>query len=220
VATSRPGSGFWRGPVGRWLASTKNIVGCALAAVAVAAQLVVGLGALWPVIVVAAYAIGALVAPRDRVSLQLGSDAAASADALREQLAVLRRSLRGEARRLPADATALVDGILTDLDEIVGRLDELSSRPDQRHVVEQMILDYLPTTLQRYLNLPRTFALGSRVEGRRTAHEELLEQLGILQGESRRIRDAVYARDLNALGDQGRFLRDKFSRSDLDLGPA
>ena len=47
---------------------------------------------------------------------------------------------------------------------------------------------------------------------------DLLEQLGILSAESGRIRDAVYARNLDALTDQGRFLRDKFHRSELDLG--
>jgi hypothetical protein len=130
---------------------------------------------------------------------------------------VLRRSMRGEARRLPDDASAALGRILDALDQIVARWDDLGSAPDQRHTVESMIVDYLPTSLQTYVNLPRTFALSSRVEGQRTAHEELLDQLGILETESARIRDALYAREVDKLGDQGRFLREKFGRSSLEL---
>jgi hypothetical protein len=216
VATSSPGT-FWRSGPGRWLGSSKNILGSVLAAGAIAAQLVLGLGPLWPLVVVASYGVGALVAPRDRVDLRLGLGAGASAEDLAAQLKVFRRSMKGEASRLTDDANAILTRILDALDEIVARWDDLAAAPDQRHVVEQMILDYLPTSIQTFLNLPRTFALSARVEGRKSAHDELIEQLGILEKESDRIRTAVYSRDLDALGDQGRFLREKFGRSDLEL---
>jgi hypothetical protein len=216
VATS---SGFWASGFGRWLSSTKNIVGAVLGVAALGAQALIGLGPFWPLAVVAAYAVGALVAPRERVDLRLGLGAGASAEQLQSQLKVLRRSLRGEARRLDQDAEQVVGKVLDALDEIVKRWDQLATAPDQQHTVEQMIGDYLPTSIQRYLNLPRTYALSTRVAGRKSAHDELMDQLGILQTEAERIRDAVYSRDLAALGDQGRFLQDKFGKSDLDLGP-
>ena len=212
-------SSFWHGPLGRWLSSTKNIAGCLLAGAAVVLQLLVGLGPLWPLIVVIAYVIGALVAPRDRVELALGFGESASVEQLQDQLKVLRRSLNGEASRLDADAEAEVTKILTSLDDIVARWPDLAAAPDQQHTVEQMIGDYLPTSLQRYLNLPRTYALSARVAGRKTAHDELMDQLQILDTESARIRDAVYSREVDALSDQSRFLRAKFARSSLDLTP-
>jgi hypothetical protein len=215
VATS---SAFWHGRLGRWLSSTKNIVGCVLGAAAVAAQVLIGLGPLWPLVVIAAYAIGALVAPRDRIELVLGLDENADADQLTDQLKVLRRSLSGEASRLDSDAEAEVGKILDSLDQIVARWPDLAGAPDQQHTVEQMIGDYLPTSLQGYLNLPRTYALSARVAGRKTAHDELMDQLKILDSESSRIRDAVYAREVDALSDQSRFLRQKFAKSPLDLG--
>ena len=135
--------------------------------------------------------------------------AGASADELGEQLKLLRRSMKGEARQLTDDANAILVRILDALDEIV---DELAAAPDQRHVVERMILDYLPTSVQTFVNLPRTFALSSRVEGKKSAHDELIEQLGILAKESDRIRTAVYSREVDALSDQSRFLREKFGR--------
>ena len=211
------GGGFWRTVPGRWLGSSKNILGSVLAAGAIGAQLVFGLGALWPAVVAASYLVGALVAPRDRVDLRLGIGAGASADDLKAQLKVLRRAMKGEARRLEDDANTILTRILGALDEIVARWDDLASAPDQRHVVERMVLDYLPTSIQTYVNLPRTFALQSRVEGKKTAHDELIEQLGILDKESDRIRTAVYTRDVDALSDQSRFLREKFGKSALEL---
>ena len=217
AGSPRSSGGFWNTAAGRWLGSGKNIAGSLLGAGAIAAQLAFGLGPLWPLIVVASYGVGALVAPRERIDLRLGIGAGASANDLTEQLKILRRSMKGEARRLPDDANAILVRILDALDDIVARWADLSSAPDQRHVVEQMILDYLPTSIQTYLNLPRTYALSTRVEGKKTAHEELLDQLTLLETESERIRAAVYAREVDALSDQGRFLRDKFGRSALEL---
>jgi hypothetical protein len=215
VATS---SGFWHGRFGRWLSSTKNIAGCLLGGAAILAQLLFGLGPFWPVIVIAAYLVGALVAPRDRVDLVLGLGENAGADQLLEQLKVLRRSLNGEASRLDGDAEGEVTKILDSLDDVVARWGDLAAAPDQQHTVEQMIADYLPTSLQGYLNLPRTYALSARVAGRKTAHDELMDQLKILDTESARIRDAVFSREVDALSDQSRFLRQKFARSSLDIG--
>jgi len=214
VATS---NGFWGTRAGRWLGSSKNILGSALGALALGAQFFFGLGVLWPLIVVASYGVGALIAPRDQVDLRLGLRAGASAEQLTDQLKVFRRAMKGEASKLDADANAILSHILDTLDEIVARWGDLAAAPDQAHVVEQMITDYLPTSIQKYLNLPRTFALQSRVEGKKSAHDELIDQLTILQTEGDRIRTALYSRDLEALGDQGRFLREKFSRSDLQL---
>jgi len=215
VATSS--GGFWSTAAGRWVGSSKNILGSVLGAAAIGAQLLFGLGALWPLVVIASYGVGALVAPRDRVDLRLGLGAGASAEQLTEQLKVFRRAMKGEASKLDADANAILTHILGSLDEIVARWSDLAAAPDQKHVVEQMIIDYLPTSIQKYLNLPRTFALQSRVEGKKSAHDELIDQLTILQTESDRIRTALYSRDLEALGDQGRFLREKFGKSDLQL---
>jgi hypothetical protein len=214
VATSNR---FWRSAAGRWLGSSKNIVGSLLAGGAIAAQLFFGLGPLWPLVVVASYGVGALLAPREKVDLRLGLEAGASADDLHAQLEVFRRASKQAGSRLTDDANALLRQILDALDDIVARWNDLSSAPDQQHVVGQMITDYLPTSMQAFLNLPRTFALTSRVEGKKTAHDELIEQLTILAKESDRIRTAVLSRAVDALSDQSRFLRDKFSRSDLQL---
>lgn len=215
MATSS--GGFWTSRFGRWLESGKNIVGCILAVIVVVLQVTVGLGAFWPLIMVAAYAVGALVWPRDRLNLTLAVGETASADDLKAQLANLRRTVATSGSRLGADVVTSVGSLLDILDEVVSKWDDLIVAPEQSHVVQQMIVDYLPTSLQTYLNIPATFAMTARVAGKKSAHDELLDQLTLLTTEADKIRSAVYAKDLDALGDQSRFLQQKFGKSSLDL---
>jgi hypothetical protein len=216
VATSS-GGGFWSSRLGRWLESGKNIVGSGLAVIAIILEVTVGLGAFWSVIVIAAYGVGALLWPRDRLNLTLALGESASQDDLRAQLGALRKTMNTQAGRLGADVVKPLGDLLDVLDEIVSKWDDLVVAPDQSHVVQQMILDYLPTSLQTYLNIPATFALTARVAGKKSAHDELLDQLTLLMTEATKIRAAVYSKDLDALGDQSRFLQDKFGKSSLDL---
>jgi hypothetical protein len=57
----------------------------------------------------------------------------------------------------------------------------------------------------------------ARVAGKKSAHDELLDQVSLLTTEADKIRSAVYSKDLEALGDQSRFLQQKFGKSSLDL---
>ncbi|MCL2466286.1 MAG: hypothetical protein FWF21_03355 [Micrococcales bacterium] len=212
MATS---NGLWSSPAVRWTTSTKNLVGLGLAVVAVGAHLLVGLGVLWPVIVVASYSVGALLAPRDRVGLHLDLGARPSAAQLAEQLHVFARKL--PSGRLDLALRARLDEVIGNLEQVVASWDKLAGAPEQQQMITAMITDYLPTSVETYLNLPRALTTGTGV--RRDAHDELLDQLGILAAESARVRDAVYARTVEALANQGQFLRDKFRRSGLDLGP-
>jgi hypothetical protein len=215
VATS---SGrFWSSRFGRWLESGKNIAGCVLAVVVIVLQVTIGLGAFWPAIMVAAYAIGALVWPRGRLSLTLAVGDTATEGELKSQLGSLRRIVSVQGSRLGSDGARSVTNLLGILDEIVAKWDDLLVAPEQSHVVQQMIVDYLPTSIQSYLNIPSTYALSARVAGKKSAHDELLDQLTLLTNEADKIRSAVYTKDLDALGDQSRFLQQKFGPSALDL---
>ena len=188
-----------------------------LAVVAIILEVTVGLGAFWPVIVVAAYGVGALLWPRDRLNLTLELGESASADDLKVQMSALRKTMTTQSGRLGADVVTPLGALLDILDEIVSKWDDLLAAPEQSHVVQQMIVDYVPTSLQTYLNIPATYALTARVAGKKSAHDELIDQLTLLTTEAEKIRAAVYTKDLDALGDQSRFLQDKFGKSSLDL---
>lgn len=197
----------------RYLGSTRNIAGSVLALLGLLAHFLGFAGAYWPVVVVALYGIGALLAPPDRVRLTI-SHAEVAAGGLRADLEALLRRIDG---RFPADVRAAVDALAEVLDGILGRAEQLTSSPDQFHVVSQTIRSYLPSSLEAYANLPRGYALARRADRRRSAHEELLAQLALLDAELRKVADAIHRGDDQALRDQGRFLQDRFGGSDLDL---
>ncbi|NRQ35305.1 hypothetical protein HII36_26270 [Nonomuraea sp. NN258] len=197
----------------RYLGSTRNIAGSALALLGVAGHFLGLTGAFWPVVVAGLYGVGALLAPSDRVRLTI-SHAEVETRALRADLAGLLGRIDG---RFPDDVLAGVRALAEVLEGILARAEQLTSSPDQLHVVSQTIRGYLPASLEAYANLPRRYALTRRAGLRRSAHEELLAQLALLDGELRKVADAVHRGDEQALRDQGRFLRDRFGGSALDL---
>ncbi|MFD1545835.1 hypothetical protein [Nonomuraea guangzhouensis] len=197
----------------RYLGSTRNIVGSVLALLGLAAHFLGLAGAFWPVVVAALYGVGALLAPPDRVRLTI-SHAEVETAGLRADLDALLRRID---RRFPADVHTAVDALAEVIRGVLGRAEQLASSPDQLHVVSQTIRSYLPASLEAYANLPRGYALTRRADRERSAHEELLAQLALLDTQLRRVSDAIHRGDEQALRDQGRFLRDRFGGSDLDL---
>lgn len=207
--------------VGDYLGSNRNIVGSVAGIAALGATVPTDVaGPLWPVVVGGVYGLGVLLTPRDKVQLvDSGYSAAiARAENLRGDLERLGLRVHKYERRLPDDVLAAYGRIEVRLREILDRAAELATSPDHLFVVGRTINDYLPTSLETYANLPSGFALGHRGSGQRTAHEELLSQLALLERELGEIATAVYAGDVAKLSAQGRFLEDKFADSSLDLG--
>ena len=98
-------------------------------------------------------------------------------------------------------------------------LDHLLTNPpsvEEEIAVQAMLTDYLPTTVGTYIGLNRQFAETARADGR-TAGDDLIEQLVMLEGAAQELSLAVYAHDAQQLATHGRFLSTKFSGSDLDL---
>ncbi|MBP2704063.1 hypothetical protein JOL79_09605 [Microbispora sp. RL4-1S] len=197
-----------------YLGSTRNIVGSVLALAGLALYFLGLAGSLWPIVVAGLYGVGALLAPPDRVRLTV-SHAEVETRRLREDLDALVAKVTPP--RFPADVVSRVGELAAVLRGVLARAEALTSSPDQLHEVSQAIRDYLPTSLEAYANLPRSYALTRRAERERSAHEELMAQLGLLETGLGRIAEAVYRGDEQALRDQGRFLRDRFGGSSLDL---
>ncbi|MBG0817598.1 hypothetical protein [Planomonospora sp. ID82291] len=203
------------GGVARYLGSTRNIAGCVLALTGLAAHFLGLAGTLWPLVVAGLYGVGALLAPPERARTA-PSPAEAETGALRADLDALRRRATGS-ERFPADVTARVEELAGLLAGMLERAEALAASPDHLHVVSRTIRDYLPASLEAYANLPRAYALERRDGRGPSAHEELLAQLDLLDDGLREIARAVHRGDEQALRDQGRFLRDRFGRSELDL---
>jgi hypothetical protein len=83
--------------------------------------------------------------------------------------------------------------------------------------VERTALDYLPTALESYLNLPRGYANRVPVSEGRTARQVLLAQLALLEAKLGEVLDAIAKGDADRLLAHGRFLEDRFGRPEVEL---
>lgn len=182
--------------------SRKNFVGMLVAAAVVGLHLVLGLGVLWPVVALAGWGAGVALTPSPQ---QPELPAASERPGARELLDRLEYESRGLYANGPAhaviDSMAALKGALTD---VLDAWDRLADVPEQRVVVETIVNDYLPGTIDRYL------AISDRAHP--TAVTETAESLTILREEVERIREAVVSDTLRDLEDQTRALRIQFGR--------
>lgn len=204
----------------RWFYGLPNIVGSALALVGLA--LFIGgvtHGVLVVPIIVGLYALGAVVTPRPKpLSGFVAADGTLDA---RELRTALERLQRQAAKRLPPELAAKVASIAQTILEIVPKVDASTIDRQDVFVLERTVTDYLPSTLNAYLTLPRAYANSHVVQDGKTAKDLLSGQLDLIAEKMQAISEAVSRDDVNKLLAQGRFLEDKFGTSgELDLGAA
>jgi hypothetical protein len=215
VAISDPGR-IEVNPVLRYLYSSKNIVGSALAILGLILFFTGAVNSFfWPFVVVAMYGVGALLAPGPpKVSL---SGTSFDADSIRRSL---QRTLSISDGKLSPALQAKVQNIS---DTILGILPHFANFPPgspDLFVVGRTATDYLPSALQAYLNLPRAYATLHKMPNGKTADQVLDDQLTLLASKMDEVADAVHKKDSEALLANGRFLEEKFGASPLALPQA
>lgn len=198
-----------------YLYSTKNIVGSLLALVGLALFFIGIVGALWPVVVVGLYLIGALVTPGNAaIDLRTGFDP----DDVRKALDTQVRAVNG---KVPPEVLARVQSIQQIILGILPRSGTLPPGSPELYVVQRTALEYLPTALESYLNLPRAYATLHPVQDGKTPKQVLMDQLALLESKMTEVADDVHRNDTDRLLANGRFLEERFGRSALSLeGPA
>src|ERR1700682_4194492 len=192
-----------------YLYSTKNLAGSALALVGLVLFFTHVVGALWPVVVVGLYIVGVLVAPGNKTyDLHSGWDPGDVRKALGEQMKTIGGKVPDE---VVAKVSSIQDTILT----LLPRVERLPAGSEDLFIVQRTALEYLPTALEAYLNLPRAYATLKPVENGKTASQVLLDQLTLLEGKMNEISDDIARNDSDRLLANGRFLAEKFGRSEL-----
>ena len=201
---------------GGFLGSPGNLVG--LGALTVVLLLVLLLSQSVPAAVIAGllgYGAGYFLAPDQarRPALETYASGVpvtgASQKDVQERLRALSSTIQSEHRRLPPHAHDELRQAMTQLEEMAQRWDTVATAPDHRHVVESIIYDYLPTTLDLFLTLP---------DSEKPHHAaEWTHQLGTLTTAIEHSREAVLRRDLEAMRTQGRLLEQRFEDGDLAL---
>ena len=209
MAINRPPSS-WQ----LYLYSRKNIVGSLLALLGLVLFFLGIIGSVWPAVVIGLYLVGALVTPNDKQWLLVGGETPSDlAGALSHQVAAVRG-------KVPDDVYQKVVSVQQTILGILPKIDRLGPGSQDAFVVQKTVSDYLPSTLQAYLNLPRAYATVHRFSDGRTVAQVLLDQLTLLDKKLDEVADAVNQNDADALLANGRFLEDRFGGSALNLPPA
>ncbi len=141
----------------------------------------------------------------------LPTEDAALREALRQELRTL---VVNAERELPPDVAAEVRAIEETLHFILARLERLSSGDADAYVIRQTIRDYLPEALAPYRAMPADFAQARPLQAGKTAHDHLLQQLETLHGGLQEIAAQVPEQDAQRLLVHGRFLRQRFQKSE------
>lgn len=194
-----------------YLYGRKNLVSLGLAVLFGLVLVLSGIaGALWPVAVVGVYAAGILLVPaKQKHDLHSGWQPGE----VREALAAQLRALSG---KVPSDVYGRVTSIQDSILKLLPRVEQHPAGSEDFYIVQQTALEYLPSALEAYLHLPRAYATLHRVEGGKTPSQVLVDQLDLLEGKLSEIADDIAGNDSQRLLANGRFLREKFGRSELD----
>jgi hypothetical protein len=137
-------------------------------------------------------------------------------DKLRLRLWGQVQFINHSAGRLPVEAVVLARQVTDTVREVIETSADKSLDVYAVVQVNGIIDDYLPTTLQAYLNLDPAVTDQPGPSGR-SPRAALREQLDGLRTAAAELLQAAREHDVDLLFTQGNFLRTKFTRSDLDL---
>lgn len=192
-----------------YLTGRKHLAGSALALVGAALALADPVGPGGIVLVVGFYVAGALAMPGNRAISRYGWDPRDVVRALNHQIAAV-------SGRVPPLVIERIQQIeLTIRSEILPGIDHLPPGSMELYLIERTARDYLPAAVNAYLRLPNDYVLVQPGSRNRTAVDVLLEELGLLDVEMRRIAELVHRRDMDRLLAHRRFLSDRFGRNEL-----
>jgi len=199
----------------RFLVSRKSLVGFALVGIGMALN-VLGLlpmGPFWLTVAVGLYVLGAVVTPKER-GPEVRLDAAADTAAIRDGLDELLHRVRF---KVAPDILDRVESIRKQILAMLERSPDRNTGDPTVYLIRQTAIDYLPSALAAYLEMPRVYAERRRVAGGRTAHDVLLEQLVVMDARLHEAHEAMIAHDSDRLLENARFLADRFGTSGLRI---
>jgi hypothetical protein len=101
---------------------------------------------------------------------------------------------------------------------ILPSLQNLDESNYNLYTIRQTALEYLPEMLEKYLKLPSAYASPHVIKDNKTAQKLLEDQLALLEQEMKSIAQEFYSNDMAKLVTHGRFLSEKFERSELLFG--
>lgn len=115
------------------------------------------------------------------------------------------------ANRLDDEAKAKIEKIKSSLLAVLSRLQTTTDETDPNlYNVRQIALEYLPNTVEQFINLPPTLVAAETLAQGKSPKAILHEQLDVLDGTLSKMLNSLYQKDTQGLMAHGHFLRDKF----------
>lgn len=136
---------------------------------------------------------------------------------VRVALASLTSAVRNNPELFPAACKQLLDEIIVQMEQVVCFIEGGGRADAELHSVHVIATDYLPTSINTYVRLPREYALTQRNSGGKTASEELELELRLLRDKAKEAADSLHRVDALRLQEQSAFLQAKFGKSELDM---
>jgi len=121
--------------------------------------------------------------------------------------------------KVPPEVMAKVLKIRQTILRILPRSGNLAPGSPELFLVERTATDYLPTSLEAFLKLPRGYAALQPIKDGKTAKQILLDQLTLLESKMAEVAEDVQRHDSDRLLANGRFLEERFGRSPHSLKP-
>ena len=192
-----------------YLTGRKNIAGSTLALAGAGLALADPVGPAGAILVVGFYLAGALAVPSNRAIKRYGWDP-------REIGRALSNEITAVGGRVPPVVIERIQQIeLTIRSEILPGIDHLPPGSLDLYLIERTARDYVPAAVDAYLRLPADYVSVQRGSRGHTPLQVLLEELGLLDTEMRRIAERLHRTDMDRLLAHRRFLADRFSREDV-----
>jgi hypothetical protein len=121
--------------------------------------------------------------------------------------------------KVPPEVMAKVLKIRQTILGILPRSGNLPPGSPELFIIERTATNYLPSSLQAYLDLPRGYATRHPVQDGKTSKDVLLDQLTLLETKMNEVASDVIRNDSDRLLAHGRFLQERFGRSPFSLKP-
>ena len=132
-------------------------------------------------------------------------------ETLRNALQLSVGAVRGQ---LTAPVQGELDRIVTAVDAVLAVRDQAGAGAELDYTLRATITRYVPDTLERYLRLPRRFAIEREIRDGATPRDLVVEQLRTLAEELESIAEEVHLGNAQDLAAHGRFLEARFNRQD------
>ena len=200
--------------ISRYLTSTRNLVGCALALGGLVLHFVGLAGRYWLLVVGGLYLVGMVLTPaRRRISL-MGPVGSRPEDL---KYAFDRLVRRARKEKVPTLVLVRLRRIEILVDGLLGRPEELAAHPDCWFAVDSTVRTDLPASIEAYLNLPRWYAGRRHLPGAgRRAEQELVEQLRSIERVLKGVADKVHGGRAQWMVEHGRRLDEQARPYDAD----